>query len=558
MRSGVPDMQGRSLYSTFSSLLLFLLCIQSAHSQYFLNSSFETPALAAGAYQYAPTGANWTFTAGNAGISTATSAFASSSPEIPLGKQVAFLQNTGCMSQSVNILKNAILTFSATQRVNLNSQLQSLSVYVGPTQQPITAGSPSGAYTTYSITPPRDYYATYGVELPSVTANGTYNIKICGLNTTGDATALLDTVTISTIVSPYYGLWDTNGVSGSWRTDYLDASTGPTLGTCYFATGSNSAYGYSGPFCKPLGTVSPTNWNSSNSTVAGPVETPYVPGTPHWIVMTNVENYNETTCSFGPPDQSQPLQARGATSGARFDILDDSAGTYPTLGTGKIYQLIWQPYSALTNDCIPYMAFGANSKHGNGKPVAVMDKAGHYRPRVSFNESVFQATGFGYAYVAFHIGGFDDNIDRALVLVLGEEGTSGPTDVANEFWNWPIKNSKYYPGQRAAYIEAATAQARCGISSTDLPVLSYTNQWIPSGQSASAISHYNFDLYTLVNCVAQEMVNQNGINVTGWAGGANQLPDPIVINNIEWSIETLAGPANPDLDWVGVWNMKVQ
>ncbi len=55
---------------------------------------FELPAVAAGAYQYDPTGSPWTFS-GYAGVAGNGSAFTTGNPNAPQGSQVAFIQNYG-------------------------------------------------------------------------------------------------------------------------------------------------------------------------------------------------------------------------------------------------------------------------------------------------------------------------------------------------------------------------------------------------------------------------------------------------------------------------------
>ena len=68
------------------------------------NASFETPALAAAAYQYYPTGASWTFF-GASGVANNGSAW--HAPTAPDGTQAAFLQmgggSTGSIYQSINV-----------------------------------------------------------------------------------------------------------------------------------------------------------------------------------------------------------------------------------------------------------------------------------------------------------------------------------------------------------------------------------------------------------------------------------------------------------------------
>lgn len=541
-------------------------------NQYILNGSFESPALSAGSYQYSPPGAGWMFGnngSGGSGISTSSSVFTDSSPEVPLGNQVAFLQNQGCISETRYLLPQSILAFNASQRVNYGTQ-QSIAVYINGIQQPFTVGSTNGAYTVYTVTPSRNYYSTYAVNLSSVSSGGYYTVKICGTVSSGDATAFLDTVAISVPSNHAFGLWDPNGVQGTWRSDYSSASELAQFDSaCQWQDGANLQYGWSGgPPCK--GSISwpyNNNWFSSNSTVAGPTQTPYVAGLPYWQVVVNSEDYTNSACGDGPPDQKIPLQPRGATSGARFDILDNTSLRYPSLGANKIYQLVYLPGSAggITTTCLPYLAFSANSKHGNGQPIAIADKAGNFRPHLQFKEASFNSTGFTAAYVLISISGFDDNIDRAVFLLLGVQNSGPPynyyPDHSAQLWNWPIRNSKYYPGWSAAFLPSDIARSRCGFTSSEIPDLSFTNQWIPSGQSSSSVSSYDIDLYKLIDCVAREIVYQGDPgykrNVSGWGGVSSQLPNPLVIDNIEWAIETETD-SNSNSPWVGFWGMNIQ
>jgi hypothetical protein len=93
----------------------------SATPQFVYNFGFETPAL--GTYQYNPSGASWTFTAqsgkNGSGITPNGTLFNSSNPNAPEGVQVAFLQSTSTVAQSISGFvpgaKYAV-TFSAAQR----------------------------------------------------------------------------------------------------------------------------------------------------------------------------------------------------------------------------------------------------------------------------------------------------------------------------------------------------------------------------------------------------------------------------------------------------------
>ena len=151
------------------------------------DSSFEVPALAANSYQYAPNGSPWQFSPA-AGISTNGSAFTSGNPaSAPDGTQVAFIQDTGSMSQSVYMPAGVYsLTYQAAQRADYTTKhYQELEVLVD--------GSPVG-----TATPTSSYYGLYQTDIFTVTTAGPHTIEFLGLNPTGgDNTAFIDEVAVT-------------------------------------------------------------------------------------------------------------------------------------------------------------------------------------------------------------------------------------------------------------------------------------------------------------------------------------------------------------------------
>jgi hypothetical protein len=158
-------------------------------TQNFCNSSFETPSVGSG-YQYNPsvTAATWNFT-GSSGVAGNNSGFTQASPPAPNGSQVAFLQQTGSFTQSVN-LPNATkytIIFQAAQRIGGSNGTgvdnQDFQVYVDVTLLG-TFKPGSSSYQSFSA---NSFY----------TGGGNHTIKFVGLNTAGgDNTALIDNVQI--------------------------------------------------------------------------------------------------------------------------------------------------------------------------------------------------------------------------------------------------------------------------------------------------------------------------------------------------------------------------
>ncbi len=111
--------------------------------------SFERPSLALGKSQPDPTGTAWAFT-GTAGVASNGSSITSGNPNAPNGSQVAYLQGTGYMIQTVNLVPNCgySLSFYAAQCVNGQGGNQQIEVLLNglPISAPITPFSSNYHY----------------------------------------------------------------------------------------------------------------------------------------------------------------------------------------------------------------------------------------------------------------------------------------------------------------------------------------------------------------------------------------------------------------------------
>ena len=157
------------------------------------NSGFETPGIST--YQYNPSGGSWTFTplsgSTGSGLSANGSAFTSGNPSSPQGVQVAFLQGTATISQTLlGLLAGAIyqVTFSAAQRNNIYGQ------QAGQTWQLRLDGTTIGTYApAESAQNYVDYRATF-----TASAASSHIISFVGTNTNGgDNTVFLDNVRLA-------------------------------------------------------------------------------------------------------------------------------------------------------------------------------------------------------------------------------------------------------------------------------------------------------------------------------------------------------------------------
>ena len=150
------------------------------------DGGFETPALAADNYQPTPSGTAWTFS-GASGVAGNGSAITSGNANAPEGAQVAYIQGTGSISQSVYLdVGTYNLSFLAAQCVNHQSQNQQIQVTVNG--------------TTYgSITPNTTGYTLYQTLNFPVTTAGLYTIQLNGTTPSTTSTALIDQVSIAAV-----------------------------------------------------------------------------------------------------------------------------------------------------------------------------------------------------------------------------------------------------------------------------------------------------------------------------------------------------------------------
>ena len=156
------------------------------------NFGFEVPSISA--YQYAPSGASWSFTAlsgsSGSGITANGSAFTSGNPNAPQGVQVAFLQGTATISQTLaGLIAGAIyqVTFAAAQRNNIYG------LQMGQTWQVQVNGTPIGAYA-----PPESSqsYVNYSASFIAATSSPVLSF-VGGDANGGDNTIFLDNVQLA-------------------------------------------------------------------------------------------------------------------------------------------------------------------------------------------------------------------------------------------------------------------------------------------------------------------------------------------------------------------------
>ena len=143
---------------------------------------FESVVLADGTFQYSPTGSTWSFGAGS-GLSANNSGFTGYNPVSPQGRQVAFLQMGGALSETVPGWTAGVyvVKFQAAQRTGNRQNLQVL-----------VDGTVVGM-----VNPSGSTYQAYSSAAFAVSA-GPHSITFQGLDSSGgDNSAFIDDVKVA-------------------------------------------------------------------------------------------------------------------------------------------------------------------------------------------------------------------------------------------------------------------------------------------------------------------------------------------------------------------------
>jgi hypothetical protein len=170
---------------------------------------FELPSVGVGtwaAFQTQPAGSPWTFLS-TAGVAGNGSGVTAGNPSAPDGTQVAYLQMTGDIRQSVTLDAGSYsIGFKAAQRGNYQFSSQTIQVFVD--------GNSLGV-----VQPSGTSYQDFATPAFSVAA-GSHVVRFLGLNPNGgDNTVLLDSVRISTVIPPSgndFGFESPSVGAGSW------------------------------------------------------------------------------------------------------------------------------------------------------------------------------------------------------------------------------------------------------------------------------------------------------------------------------------------------------
>ncbi len=141
------------------------------------NGGFETPRLF-GDYAYLPDGATWVFEEG-AGIAGYPNGFTDANAVAPEGVQVAFLQNSGSATETLNLAAGQyVVSFFAAQRCNFQDGVQVVQVKidgieVGRYEPPVDLSPPPGETNCP--------YSSY-ITLPfTLAVGGTHTLKLKGI-----------------------------------------------------------------------------------------------------------------------------------------------------------------------------------------------------------------------------------------------------------------------------------------------------------------------------------------------------------------------------------------
>ncbi|MCL5946210.1 MAG: DUF6531 domain-containing protein, partial [Planctomycetes bacterium] len=243
-RTSVTDPNGNTTGYVYNNLneVIEKLSPPSGGAPALGDSGFESPVLAPRTYVYTPPGTPWTFV-DSAGISGNGSGFTSGNPDAPQGNQVAFIQDTGSLTQSATFgTGDYSLSLYAAQRGNGNNGGQTLEILIDN-------------QVVYTFTPAGVNYLTYTTPVFHLAA-GSHTITLEGTDPSlQDNTAFIDAVQINPTTMYSY---DNNGnvitttdANGNITTEQYDALNRQIKQVAPTAGGTLADSGFESPVLAP-------------------------------------------------------------------------------------------------------------------------------------------------------------------------------------------------------------------------------------------------------------------------------------------------------------------
>lgn len=335
--------------------------------------------------------------------------------------------------------------------------------------------------------------------------------------------------------APVYGFDDPGALQGKVRSD-LPKGTGTerpitlTYGStgCKFPSSSenntmfgcpgyrealpkpNGAPGWSGNLQQILGCRGDTSvagdtwlgclyWNSDNFfSLNNPVDT-------YWVTVTNTDPAFDQ-CNYGPPGASNRIG--GLNDSATFKVGTTTnqiileANADDRLSTGE-----WYCKGTTTlRYAAPFMSVGAEKHKGQSKAIMPL-KVGQAE-RLTWQSRVLSSKPFGCVTgtdaACSNIGtgpgggvwsGVLLNTEwggakRGLFVMLHMQGHLTMVEPQRKVhWNWPVKESFFYPGYDLGYITPALAKKLCNID-------------IPSFSQDASPTTFSIDVAALMKCAS--------------------------------------------------------
>lgn len=376
-----------------------------------IDSGFEQSTVSVGSFSYTPTGSAWTYT-GTAGVAANSSVFTAGNANSPQGSQVAFIQNTGSISQTISLAAGTYqLIFSAAQRANLPSS---------ETMQVLVDGAVVGTFNTIAGSAYTDLTTS-----SFTVAAGTHVLTFLGTNLNGgDNTLFLDDVAITQ---------QAGGLTDSGFEELTESASG------FSYTPTGSAWIFDGT----AGVA-----NNGSAFTAGNVNAPQ--GSQVAFLQMSSSISQTVHLSAGTYQVSFTAAQRANLASAQtFEVLVDGyvVGTFNNLPGTAYSQLTTYSFDVgYGYHNITFLGTNLNS----GDNTVFIDE-------VSINQQTSGFSDLGFEQLALNAGTFSYNPTGSSWTFSGTAGISGNSS------GFTAGNSSSPQGGQVAFLQKSSSISQTGL-----------------------------------------------------------------------------------------------
>lgn len=279
-----------------------------------------------------------------------------------------------------------------------------------------------------------------------------------------------------------------------------------------------------------------------------------------WVLGMNTEFNPWSQCNVGPPNMSEPNEGINFTNGTANGRYGFEMRKDPSEGFWRAHLFVDNRKPAPQANCIgnadlaPWLSIGVHEGFGNSAPVGVLKPSSPGSNTTTRFKAKMWQYDRGSTWADFYVYALTNwgGKNRGVLIRLAYEGSAntGSNNDLNRVWNWPVRESMYFPGNDWAFFDAGELGSTCPNLIQEIPRIRPCDKNSEAPCNEGMDVEYVIDWDGLFQCASDR-----GLFLEPLPYDESNIP----IQGIHWAVEnygTTGTSAGSSL-WMSVHDMRM-